>query len=115
MSFLCLLQASAEFIPHLSKETTHLRNMTKKSVRFRWDKTCQQEFDRLKGLLCENALLTYFYTGLPTFVIVDAHRTGLSAILAQGDSLDSVRIVSCASRATSPVERRYHQLDLEIL
>ena len=115
MSFLCLLQASAEFIPHLSKETTHLRNMTKKSVRFRWDKTCQQEFDRLKGLLCENALLTYFDTGLPTFVIVDAHRTGLSAILAQGDSLDSVRIVSCASRATSPVERRYHQLDLEAL
>ena len=115
MSFLCLLQASIEFIPHLSKETTHLRELTKKTTRFRWNKKCQEEFDRLKNLLCENALLTYFDTSLTTFVIVDAHRTGLSAILAQGHSLDSIQVVSCASRATTPVERRYHQLDLEAL
>ena len=115
MSFLCTLQASSEFIPHLSKETVHLRELTKKSVRFRWTDECQKEFKRLQGLLCDATLLTYFDTDLPTYVLVDAHRTGLSAILAQGDSPATAKMVSCASRATTPVERRYHQLDLEAL
>ena len=115
MSFLCTLQASSEFIPHLSKETVHLRELTKKTVRFKWTDECQKEFKRLQGLLCEAALLTYFDTDLPTYVLVDAHRTGLSAILAQGDSPATAKMVSCASRATTPVERRYHQLDLEAL
>ena len=115
MSFLCMLQAQSEFIPNLSKETVHLRKLTNKSMRFKWTRQCQQEFLRLQGLLCESILLTYYDTELPTFVIVDAHRSGLSAILAQGESIQTAKMVSCASRATTPVERRYHQLDLEAL
>ena len=115
MSFLCMLQSNSEFIPNLSKETVHLREMTKKNVRFRWNKQCQKEFEKLRGLLCDSTLLTYFDTGLPTFVIVDAHKSGLSAILAQGESVETAKMISCASRATTAVERRYHQLDLEAL
>ena len=77
MSFLCMLQANSEFIPGLSKETENLRRLTQKTVRFRWTDKCQQEFERLRELLCENALLNYFDTNLPTFVIVDAHRSSL--------------------------------------
>ena len=110
-----MLQSNAEFIPKLSQETTELRKLTKQSARFKWSSRCQQEFERLKGLLCEKALLSYFDTSVPTYVIVDAHRTGLSAILAQGESIDTAKLISCASRATTPVERRYNQLDLEAL
>ena len=115
MSFLCMLQANGEFIPRLSKETAHLRELTQKNVRFKWTKKCQAEFERLKNLLCENALLTYYDISLPTYIMVDAHKTGISAILAQGPTIQTAKIVSCASRATSPVERRYPQLDLEAL
>ena len=115
MSFLCMLQASSEFIPHLSKETVHLRELTKSDVRFKWTEKCQNEFARLQGLLCDATLLTFFDTSLPTFILVDAHQSGLSAVLAQGDSPATAKMVSCASRATTPVERRYHQLDLEAL
>ena len=93
----------------------NLRELTKKDVRFKWNKKCQKEFENLKDLLCANTLLTYFDPTLPTFVIVDAHKSGLSAILAQGQSVETAKMVSCASRATTPVERRYNQLDLEAL
>ena len=115
MSFLCMMQANSEFIPKLSKETVNLRELTKRDVRFKWNKKCQKEFERLRGLLCENTLLTYFDTNLPTFVVVDAHKSGLCAILAQGKSAATAKMVSCVSRATTPVERRYNQLDLEAL
>ena len=105
MSYLCMLQANAEFIPHLSKETKYLRELTKRETKFQWTRKCQKEFERLRQLLCDSTLLTYFDTSLPTFVIVDAHRSGLSAILAQGSALTEARMVSCASRATTPVER----------
>ena len=115
MSFLCMVQANSEFIPQLSKETVNMRKLTQRDVRFKWSDACQKEFDRVRGLLCESALLAFFDTDMPTYIIVDAHRSGLSAILAQGASLESARMVSCASRTTTPVERRYHQLDLEAL
>ena len=46
---------------------------------------------------------------------MDAHKTGLSPLLCQGKSLEEVQLVSCASRATTSVKRKYPQLDLEAL
>ena len=54
MSFLCMLQSSSEFIPHLSKETVHLRELTKKAVRFKWTEECQKEFTRHKLSVHQN-------------------------------------------------------------
>ena len=60
-------------------------------------------------------MLAYYETSSPTYLLVDAHRTGISAILAQGQSPETARMVTCASRATTTVERNYPQLDLEAL
>ena len=51
----------------------------------------------------------------PTFVITDAHITGLGAILAQDNNLKSAKPVAFASRSTKPPETRYPQLDLEAM
>ena len=115
MSFLCMVQASGEFIPGLSRETANLRELTRKNARFKWSKKCQKEFNRLKELLCEDAMLAYYETSSSTYLLVDAHKTGISAILAQGSSPETARMVTCASRATTAVERHYPQLDLEAL
>ena len=74
-----------------------------------------KEFNELKYSICEDTLLHYFDTSLPTFIFVDAHKTGISAILAQGKDTDSCKPVAFASRATKDEERRYPQLDLEAL
>ena len=115
MSFLCMLQANSEFIPNLSAETIQLRQLTEKNKRFKWTPPCQQEFNRLKTLFHKEACLQYFDPLLNTYLFVDAHQSGLSAILSQGTTPETAHMVACASRATTPIERRYPQLDLEAL
>ena len=59
--------------------------------------------------------MRHFDPTLPTFISVDAHNSGLSAILQQGNSLEEAKPILLASRATTAVEARYPQLDLEAL
>ena len=115
MSFLCMLQSNSEFMPQLSQHTSNLRELTKKTSNFKWTNECNTEFKKLKELLYEDSLLRYFNPDLRTFIFVDAHKTGLSAILAQGTTAEDSQIVTCASRATTPIERQYPHLDLEAL
>ena len=61
----------------------------------------------------QDVLLRYFDLTKPTFIFVDAHITGLGAILAQGDDIISTKLVAFASRTTSQAESQYPQLDLE--
>ena len=114
-SFLCMIQSNKDFIPDLASKTMNLRMRTKKHSRFTWDKECQREFDRLKVAFREDTLLRHFNPEEDTFIFVDAHLSGLSAILMQGETSDSAKPVAFASRATTPVEQRYPQLDLEAL
>ena len=60
-------------------------------------------------------LLRYFDLQTPTYVITDAHVTGLGAMLSQGDSLSTAEPVAFASRTTGPAETQYPQLDLEAM
>ena len=115
ISFLCMVQSNRDFIPFIAKKSSHLRMLTKKSKQFKWSKDCQREFEELKEAFSEDMLMNHFDPNKNTFIQVDAHRSGLSAILMQGDTLDEAKPVACASRATTPVEQRYPQLDLEAL
>lgn len=56
----------------------------------------------------------FFYLGERTFIFVDGHKTGLGAILAQGDSLETAKPVDIKSRCKCEAEQyNYSQLDLE--
>lgn len=112
-SFLCFVQSFGDFIPSLSRKTWHLRKLTKKYKEFRWSEKCEEEFVAIRKCLHNDAMLRYFNTAIPTFIFVDAHTSGVSAILAQGKSITDCKPVSFASRATRPEEQRYPQLDLE--
>ena len=59
-------------------------------------------------------MMHHFNPKLDTFLEVDASQSGISAMLMQ-DSGESRNIVAVASRATTLVEARYPQLDLEAL
>ena len=115
MSFLCMIQSQSDFIPNLSRKTFHLRNLTKKHTHFKWDKHLQKEFNDLKASYQKETMLRFYDPTKKTFIYVDAHISGLSAILVQGDTIDDAQPVAFTSRATTNVERRYPQLDLEAL
>ena len=59
--------------------------------------------------------MRHFDPSKNTFISVDAHRTGLSANLEQGSCLEEAQPVFMARKATTAVEARYPQLDLETL
>ena len=110
-----MVQSNKEFIPLLARKTSHLHQHTKKGKRFKWTKDCQKEFEQLRDEFSENMLMTHFDPTKNTYIQVDAHRSGLSAILLQGETREDAKPVACASRATTPIEQRYPQLDLEAL
>ena len=60
--------------------------------------------------------MAYFDINKETIVTVDASPVGISAILAQeGLGGNDCRVVAYASRALSPVEKRYSQTEKEAL
>jgi hypothetical protein len=114
-SFFCMMQSNKEFIPNIARKTTNLRKLLKQHARFKWTKECQQEFKDLIESFREDVLLHHFDPRLNTYIYVDAHRSGVSAILKQGKEEYDSHVVALASRATTPTESRYPQLDLEAL
>ena len=103
ISFLCMIQSNAEFLPGLTANTVNLRKLTTKNARFQWNSKCQKEFEKLKDLFTEDALIRYFDPTADTVIFVDAHQTGLSAILSQGKPGDNPYPVVFAIRHKQPV------------
>ena len=114
-SFLCMIQSNRDFIPNLALKTQHMRKRLKKSCRFTWDEHCQQEFEHLKSSFTEACLIHHYDPSAKTFIYVDAHKSGLSAILLQGENIVDAKPVAFASRTTTAAESKYPQLDLEAL
>ena len=115
VSFLCMMQSNSDFIQNFAEKSAVLRELTKNRVHFKWRAKHQTCFDELISAFKKDTLLRYFDLSKPTFVFVDAHRTGLGATLSQGDSLKESKPVAFASRTTNAKEPDYPQLDLEAL
>ena len=90
-----------------------LRELTKKGSKFVWKSEHDACFKDLINSFKKEVLLRYFDPALNTFILVDGHKTGLGAMLAQGTSLNDAKPVAVASRSTSTAEQNYPQLDLE--
>ena len=112
-SFLCMMQSVAEFIPSFSRKSAPLRELTKMKSRFKWEEKHQRCFNYLLKEFRKDVLLRYFDTSKSIYLFTDAHQTGLGAILAQGDSIETALPVVVASRTTTEAEKKYPQIDLE--
>ena len=84
VSFLCMMQSNADFIPGFSQKAAFLRDLTKKGCRFTWSEKHESCFRSLVDSFKKDALLRYFDCNLPTFIVVDGHVSGLGAMLLQG-------------------------------
>ena len=112
-SFLCMICPNGQFIPNLSAATANLRGLIKDNAVFQWSDAHEAEFRNLKSAFTKDILLRLYDTNLPTFIHVDAHYTGLSAMPAQGLSIESSKAVSAASQTIAKVEKNYSQPNLE--
>ena len=113
ISFLCIMQSNADFIPNFAQKSAPLRHLTKGKVKFNWQDQHQQCFEELRHAFKKDSPLRYFNMGKITFIFTDAHVSGLGAMPCQSDSIDIVKPVAFVSRTANSAESRYPQLDLE--
>ncbi len=105
-SLLGMANVSAKFIPNFADITEPLRRLTHKNTVFKWEKEQSQAFKKLKEVLTDSPVMTYFDIEKETYLIVDASSISISAILAQSSKDEPQKVIAYASGALTPVERR---------
>ena len=75
-----------------------------------WNHTYQGAFNQIKKLVCKDTTLQYFGVQKPVTVQVDASKKGFGATL-----LEEGHPVAFASKALTPTEQRYTNIECEKL
>ena len=105
-----LAQYLSKFLPHLSDMTKPLRELTQKDVEWTWDQQQKQALDNLKRAVTNTPVLRYYNLDEEVTIQCDASQSGLGAALMQNG-----QPVAYASRALTPAEMRYAQIEKELL
>ena len=98
------------FINNMSELLTPLRELTHKDIHFDWTSSHEQRFIQIKNTLCRTTSLAYYDPTLPTVIQVDASGNALGAVLLQNE-----RPICFASRTLTPAEKRYANIERELL
>ena len=115
-SLLGMANYSSKFIKDYATITEPLRELTRKNTRFTWAHKHQTAYDKLKHALLNSPVMNHFDTSKETYILVDASPVGLSAMLTPKDQQQHAHnTIAYASRALSPVEKRYSQTEKEAL
>lgn len=109
-TFLGMLAYVSKYIPNVSHESSHLRNLIKKDVPWVWDENIEKSFQKVKQILIKNPVLQYFDVNKPVILSVDASKDGLGCVLLQNNLP-----VAYASKSLTDVEKRYAQIEKETL
>ena len=105
-----LAQYLSKFLPHLADLTKQLRELTHQDSLWTWDHPQQTAFEKLKEAVSKTPVLRYYNLKEEVTLQCDASQSGLGAALLQGG-----QPVAYASRALTPTETRYAQIEKELL
>ena len=108
--FLGMTTYLSPFIPSLSTLTAPLRELLKKDSEFTWNNSYGEAFNTVKQMVCKDTTLRYFDANKPVVIQVDASQKGLGAALLQDGCP-----VAFASKALTPAEQRYANIEREML
>lgn len=108
--FLGMVNYLGSFIPNLSSQTTNLRQLLKKDVLWYWSTVHGTEFNKLKNLLCNAPILTYYNANKPLTLSVDASKDALGAVI-----LHDKNPIAYASGSLTETQIQYSQIEKELL
>ncbi|CAC5407755.1 unnamed protein product [Mytilus coruscus] len=100
----------AKFVPNMSAVTEPIRKLLKEEHKFIWTHEQQQAFEKLKDIITKNLVLSFYDVSKPVTVSCDASQCGLGAMLIQDN-----KPVAYASRSLTDAERRYANIERELL
>jgi transposase InsO family protein len=105
-----MAQYMSRFIPDLAGTLEPIRALTRKDVPFVWSEECENAFNTLKKNLSESACLAYYDSSKELVIQADSCKHGIGAVLLQDG-----RPIEYASRALTPSERNWAQIEKEAL
>ena len=114
-AFLGLINYYSKFIPNMSTILSPLYKLLQINVSWRWLKEQDDAFVRAKSFLQSPNLLVHYDCWKPLILSCDASPVGVGAVLAHQMEDGTERPISYVSRALTPVEKRYSQIDKEAL
>ena len=113
--FLGMVNQLSKFSPNLAKITQPLRELLVKEHAWLWGEEQQRSFDRVKEVLTVSQILALFDPNLETVLSPDASSHGLGAVLLQRQVSGELQPVAYISRAMTATEKRYAQIEKEVL
>ena len=112
--FLCMINELSKFQPQTAELSKPLKDLLSSKNHWIWSEAQQQAFSALKESLTSPSLASYDVS-CQTKLSTDASFYGLGAVLMQKQDDDQWRPLAYASRAMSPTEQRYAQIEKEAL
>ena len=110
--FLGMVNQLSKFSDHLADMTKPLRELLLKDRTWVWGEAQQQAFNQIKEMITESPILGLFD---PKRVAADASSYGLGAVLLQRQNNREIKPIPFVSRALTPTEFRYAQIEKEAL
>ena len=107
-SFIGLCNYLTYYVPHLTDVLLPLHILTAKASDFQWEKLHSDTFTKAKQVIANSCMLQYFNSEDPIVIQVDASSIGVGAALMQQG-----RVVSHHSRALTPTQHRYSNIERE--
>lgn len=108
--FLGAVNYLSKFIPNYSETAIPLTSLLKKDNEWRWEESERAAFDKLKECVTGAGVLALYSPARPVRLAVDASAAALGAVLLQDG-----RPVEFASRTLTDAQKRYAQIEKELL
>lgn len=105
----------SKFQPQIAELSKPLRDLLSSKNQWSWSEVQENAFTDLKKSLASTPTLAHYDARRQTTLSTDASSYGLGAVLLQKQDDEQWRPVAYASRAMSPTEQRYAQIEKEAL
>ena len=109
--FMGMVHQMSKFAPHLADKAKPLRDLVSPKNQWIWTEIQQQAFDKIKQELSSQPVLAMYNPEADTIVSADASSIGLGAVLTQKQQSGKWFPIAYASRALTPTEGRYAQIE----
>lgn len=110
LCFLGMITYLSRYIKNLSYEAKNLRQLTYKDAIWKWSDAEEAEFQKLKDIISDLKSLKYFEMNKPITMECDASSEGLGVVIYQ-----EKQVIAYASRTLTKTEKRYAQIEKEML